>query len=161
MLKFITLLFLISLNLLAQQDLNTLWNKQAATKWVDGFPIGNGRLGMIIQGHLNEEFVINEDSLWVAPENRTIEGSHTQLAELKKLIAQEKYTAAESLVEQKMIKTKHQSLNNRPLCKVNLSFHENEQSDNYKRSLNMQTGISSLKYLKNGISQIIIIIKVR
>ena len=82
---------------------------------------------------------------------RTVEGSHTHLAELKKLITQKKYTEAESLVEQKMIKYKHQSLNNRPLCKVNLSFHDNAQSDSYRCALNMQTGISSLKYLKNGV----------
>jgi alpha-L-fucosidase 2 len=42
-----------------------LWYLQPAKLWVEALPIGNGRLGGMIFGHVQEERIqLNEDSIW-------------------------------------------------------------------------------------------------
>src|SRR6187397_453851 len=42
-----------------------LWYKQPATTWTEALPIGNGRLGAMVFGRVNEELIqLNESSLW-------------------------------------------------------------------------------------------------
>src|SRR5580692_9345230 len=43
----------------------TLWYTHAASKWTEGLPIGNGRLGaMIFGGAEREHLQLNEGTLW-------------------------------------------------------------------------------------------------
>src|SRR5204863_2988048 len=42
-----------------------LWYKQPATTWTEALPIGNGRLGAMVFGKVNQELIqLNESSLW-------------------------------------------------------------------------------------------------
>src|SRR5687768_11252700 len=42
-----------------------LWYKQPATVWTEALPVGNGRLGAMIFGRVNEELIqLNESTLW-------------------------------------------------------------------------------------------------
>src|SRR5215469_8628843 len=42
-----------------------LWYRQPATKWVEALPIGNGRLGAMVFGGLQDEHIqLNEDTVW-------------------------------------------------------------------------------------------------
>ena len=44
---------------------NILWYKQAAKKWTESLPLGNGRLGATVFGMApKERVVLNEESLW-------------------------------------------------------------------------------------------------
>ncbi len=46
-------------------DTHRLWFDSPATRWVDGLPIGNGRLGAMVRGGTDQEVVsLNEDTLW-------------------------------------------------------------------------------------------------
>jgi len=48
----------------AQQNM-LLWYKQPATVWTEALPVGNGRLGaMVFGGVENELLQLNESSLW-------------------------------------------------------------------------------------------------
>ncbi|PWT94749.1 MAG: hypothetical protein C5B52_19295 [Bacteroidetes bacterium] len=54
----------ICLNAIGQDDLK-LWYKQPAAIWTEALPIGNGRLGAMIFGKVDEELIqLNESSLW-------------------------------------------------------------------------------------------------
>src|SRR5579859_6498755 len=48
-----------------------LWYRQPATNAIDeGLPIGNGRMGaLVLRAVEQEQFVLNEDSLWTGDEN--------------------------------------------------------------------------------------------
>lgn len=52
--------------LFAQQKKDRiLWYKQPAKNWNEALPIGNGRLGAMIFGGVNEELIqLNEATLW-------------------------------------------------------------------------------------------------
>src|ERR1035438_7486873 len=42
-----------------------LWYKQPAAVWTEALPVGNGRLGAMVFGKVNEELIqLNESSLW-------------------------------------------------------------------------------------------------
>ncbi|MEP6949410.1 MAG: glycoside hydrolase family 95 protein [Ginsengibacter sp.] len=50
--------------LFAQNDLK-LWYKKPADLWTEALPLGNGRLGAMVFGKVNEELIqLNEGSLW-------------------------------------------------------------------------------------------------
>jgi hypothetical protein len=43
----------------------TLWFRRPAERWDTAFPIGNGRLGAMVFGHVpRERLQLNEESLW-------------------------------------------------------------------------------------------------
>ena len=47
----------------------TLWYDEPATQWVETLPLGNGRLGMMPDGHIHKEHVVlNEISMWSGSE---------------------------------------------------------------------------------------------
>jgi alpha-L-fucosidase 2 len=49
-----------------------LWYDRPAAKWIDALPVGNGRLGGMVFGGVEQERVqFNEDSLWVGDESDT------------------------------------------------------------------------------------------
>ncbi|GAA4214447.1 glycoside hydrolase family 95 protein [Sphingomonas endophytica] len=49
----------------APDDAHRLWFDSPATRWVEGLPIGNGRLGAMVRGGTEREIVsLNEDTLW-------------------------------------------------------------------------------------------------
>jgi alpha-L-fucosidase 2 len=64
--KKITIAFiglLLSVNSIAQNL--KLWYKQPAIKWTEALPIGNGRIGaMIFGGVENDRIQFNEETLW-------------------------------------------------------------------------------------------------
>ncbi|MBJ6121079.1 glycosyl hydrolase family 95 catalytic domain-containing protein [Sphingomonas mollis] len=44
---------------------NRLWFDAPATRWVDGLPVGNGRLGAMVRGEVMREVLsLNDDTLW-------------------------------------------------------------------------------------------------
>ena len=47
-----------------QTDL-TLWYRQPANEWVEALPVGNGRLGAMVFGGIEQERIqINEETVW-------------------------------------------------------------------------------------------------
>ena len=125
---------------------HVLWNKEPCAKWIEGFPIGNGRLGTMVLGNLNEEFIINEDTLWASRTKRNRVGAFRHLDKLKQLIREEEYTEAEALVEAEFLSPRNTSLTNRPLCKLKLKLHEEQATTSYYRLLDMEHGIATVAY---------------
>ena len=78
---FYLLYFLVG-SLLAQDASHSLWYKQPAKKWMtEALPLGNGRLGAMIFGGINQERLqLNVDSLWTGDERDT--GAYQNLGNL-------------------------------------------------------------------------------
>src|SRR6476469_11270560 len=82
----------------AQQDLKLWYNKPSA-KWTDALPIGNGRLGAMIFGGVEQDRIqFNEETLWTGgPRDYNRKGSYKYLGAIRKLIFEGKQTEAEKL----------------------------------------------------------------
>ena len=57
-------IFFLSQYLIAQEELN-LWYNKPATTWTEALPVGNGRLGAMVFGGVEEELIqLNEETFW-------------------------------------------------------------------------------------------------
>jgi len=70
---FLSLLSLVNMVAFAQKDL-TLWYNQPATTWTEALPVGNGRLGAMVFGGVENELIqLNEATLWSGgPVNKSV-----------------------------------------------------------------------------------------
>ncbi len=70
---FLSLLSFVNIVAFAQKDL-TLWYKQPATTWTEALPVGNGRLGAMVFGGVENELIqLNEATLWSGgPVNKSV-----------------------------------------------------------------------------------------
>ena len=87
-------------HLAAQQPLE-LWYRQPAAKWTEALPIGNGRLGAMIYGGVQEEHLqFNEATLWTGrPRQYEHPGAAQYLQPIRQLLANGKQKEAEALAE--------------------------------------------------------------
>ena len=80
----------------------TLWYTTPATAWEEALPIGNGRIGAMIFGGVDEERIgLNEDTLWSGgPKDTTNPGAREVLPEVRRLLFAGEYAAANELCKQ-------------------------------------------------------------
>ena len=85
----------------AQQDLK-LWYKQPARNWNEALPVGNGRIGAMVFGRVNEELIqLNEETLWSGGpvNNNPNPGAVKYLPQIRKALENEDYKLAEELTK--------------------------------------------------------------
>ena len=82
-----------------------LWYTQPAAKWTDALPIGNGRLGAMVFGGVQQDRVqFNEETLWTGgPRDYNRPGAANYLTEIRKLIAEGNQAEAEKLAGEKFM----------------------------------------------------------
>jgi alpha-L-fucosidase 2 len=96
-----------------------LWYRQSAQKWTEALPVGNGRLGAMVFGGIEQEQIqLNEDTIWAGPpvpQDRV--GAYKHIAEARKLIFEGKYSEAQRIMQrevmgQRISPRSHQTLGN-------------------------------------------------
>ena len=105
--KGVTFIFLITVVQLcsAQDQPLKLWYDKPAAVWTDALPIGNGNLGAMIFGGVNEEHIqFNQSTLWTGrPRAYQHNGAYRFLPEIRKLLAEGKQADAETLAEKQFM----------------------------------------------------------
>ena len=78
----------------------TIWFAAPATNFTESSPLGNGRLGAMMFGGVNEErIVLNESSVWSgSPQNADRPDAYKVLPEIQNLLLKGKNPEAEALV---------------------------------------------------------------
>lgn len=120
---------------------------RAAAKWVEAFPVGNGRIGAMVFGGTQEERIqINESTLWGGgPHDYTNPDAYSHLDEVQKLIFSGKVAEAEKLAEGMMGKPKL-LMPYQPFCDLRLHFAGHEQATDYHRELRLDNAIAETTY---------------
>ena len=133
-----------------REDDLILWYRQPAATWVEALPIGNGRLGAMVFGHVDvERLQLNEDTLWSGgPRPWNNPGARTTLPEVRRLIAAGDYAGADVLCKQ-MQGPYNESY--QPLGDLYLQVEGPGQADHYVRDLNLRTGIAGVRYQRENI----------
>lgn len=114
-----------------------------ASIWEETLPIGNGKLGGMIWGGVQEELIgLNEESLWSGYE-REKNNPHAfdSLSEVRELVFQGKCYEAECLIRETMLGEYNESY--MPLGNLHLAYHNlsSENVQHYERRLHLTEAI--------------------
>ncbi len=151
-----TLLAVTALNIavvVAGSDLKLTYD-QPASKWTEALPIGNGRLGaMVFGGIQNERFQLNEDTLWAGgPYDPNNPDALENLPEARRLIFAGRYREAHELVDQKMLAHPRGQLQYETVGDLLLAFPDLGEAAAYRRELNLDTAVTSVTFKANGVT---------
>ena len=139
---------LLSCLVYGQQDNLSLWYSKPAQKWTDALPVGNGRLGGMVFGGIQQERIqLNEESVWAgAPINNNNPGAKAHLKEIQTAIFNGDYKTANELSKKYLVGTPPNVRSYQTLGDLGIKFYWKSAATNYKRSLNIQTGIAKTEY---------------
>jgi alpha-L-fucosidase 2 len=130
-----------------------LWFSTPAGKWDEALPVGNGRLGGMVFGGVDEERIqLNENTYWSGgPYSTVVAGASKWLPEVQRLLFSGRSFEAHNLFGRKLMgypveQQKYQSLANLHL----FSSHRGEATD-YRRTLDLKTSIATVEYTVGGV----------
>jgi len=140
------------LSLKAQkQDVSNLklWYEQpAGAIWENALPIGNGMLGAMVYGNVDQEIIkLNEHTLWSGGPNRNdVPETLDSLNQIRQLIFEGKQKEAERLSNKVMFGKKSSGQIFQPAGNLNLKFSGHENYKNYYRALDIEKAITQTSY---------------
>ncbi|MEI6423230.1 MAG: glycoside hydrolase family 95 protein, partial [Lentisphaerota bacterium] len=137
---------------------NRLWFKEPAKTFMESFPVGNGRLGGMLFGGVDEErIVLNESTVWSGgPQDADRKDAHRNLPEIRRLLAEGKNVEAEELVNKTFIcqglgsnfaKGKEAPFGcYQTLGDLRISCPATGQATDYMRELDLETAVARVTY---------------
>ncbi|UZD22853.1 glycoside hydrolase family 95 protein [Algoriphagus halophytocola] len=133
----------------------TLWYKQpAADVWTDALPIGNGRLGAMIYGNVENELIqLNEHTVWSGGPNRNDNpDALAALPEVRRLIFEGKQKEAEQLASKTIQSKKSHGQKFQPVGDLKIAFEGHATFTDYRRELDIAEAISKVSYVVDGVT---------
>jgi alpha-L-fucosidase 2 len=134
-------------------DRLTLWYTQPAAQWTDALPVGNGRLGAMIFGKVSDERIqLNEDTLWDGyARDTTNPEALAALPEVRRLLFEGKNAEATKLAGEKMMGRPQGVKSYQSLGDLHLQFAGAGNVADYRRNLNLDTGVAGTSYTIDGV----------
>jgi alpha-L-fucosidase 2 len=125
-----------------------LWYQHPAQRWGDALPVGNGRLGgMVFGGVARERIQLNEDTVWNGKKRDRVNPEALKaLPEVRRLLFEGKPREAVALEDERMMGIPNRQPPYQPLGDLNIEFSGQDNAVDYRRELNLATGIVRVTY---------------
>jgi len=125
---------------------NILWYRQSAVSWNEALPLGNGRIGaMVYGGARHERISLNEDTLWSGKPTYYENPKGAEVfRKARDLALERKYPEAQTLLEQEFTNLWSQMY--LPLGEIRLDMEHPDGIENYRRELDLSTGLHTVSY---------------
>ncbi len=125
-----------------------LWYNRPAGQWTEALPVGNGRLGaMVFGGTAEARYQLNEDSLWCGyPHDYARDGAVQHLDQIRKLLLEGKQREADQLAMKNFMSYPLGQVPYQPFGDLKLTFPGHDKATDYRRQLDLDTGIALTKY---------------
>lgn len=135
-----------------------IWYGAPAERWVEALPLGNGFLGAMVFGGVEQERIaLNEDSLWSGhPQDADNPDALAALPEIRRLLFAGQVEAAERLANERLVcKGAGSGLGNgaydpfgsyQALGDLRFTFAPKTVVSEYRRSLHLADGIAHVAY---------------
>ena len=139
----------------AQNGQLKLWYEQPSGEvWTDALPIGNGRLGAMVYGNVEQELIrLNEHTVWSGGPNRNDNpDALNALPEIRKLIFEGKQKEAELLASKTVETKKSNGQKFEPVGDLIIDFPGHEKFTNYRRELDIEQAITQVRYMVDGVT---------
>ena len=151
---FMLFLLLLLTSCLDADDSLRLWYRQPAATWTQALPVGNGRLAAMVFGDpAKEHLQLNEDTIWTGEKrDRSNPAAPKAVPEIRRLIQEGHPAQAQVLADKAMISVPRALPVYQPLGDLWLDFGTVSDATNYRRDLDLDTGIASVRYTSSGVN---------
>jgi len=138
----------------APEEPLSLWYRQPAKEWVEALPVGNGRLGAMVFGGIEQERLqLNEDTLWAGgPYDPVNPEARAALPEVRRLVFDGKYREADKLIGAKVMARPLKQMPYETVGDLLLQFPAPAAVQDFRRDLNLDTAVATVRYRANGVS---------
>jgi alpha-L-fucosidase 2 len=131
-----------------------LWYPRPASGWLEALPIGNGRLGAMVFGGTDAELLqLNEDTVWAGgPYEPANPKALAALPEIRRRVFAGEWSAAQSLIDSDFLGIPKGQLMYQPVGNLRLAFAAEGESEDYRRTLDLDSAVTSVRYRRNGVT---------
>ena len=134
-----------------------LWyNTKPGEAWTDPLPVGNGHLGALVYGKVNNERIaLNESSFWSgAPHDYNDPDAGKYFKQIQDLVFAGKFKDAEKMADEHFYGKPVGQAAYEPLGNLNLLFYgvDDAETGKYYRDLDMENGITSVSFSYGGVN---------
>ncbi|MBI4906714.1 MAG: glycoside hydrolase family 95 protein [Acidobacteria bacterium] len=138
----------------ADESALRLWYRQPATTWTQALPVGNGRLAAMVFGGVGtERLQLNEDTVWTGEKrDRSNPEAAKAVPEIRRLLQQGHPAQAQALADRAMISVPRALPVYQTLGDLVLEFDGVEEHSQYRRELDLDTAIASVRYQAKGVN---------
>ena len=137
------------------QDQNALklWYRQPAGAWTQALPVGNGRLAAMVFGDVHKEHLqLNEDTIWSGEKrDRSNPDAAKAVPEVRRLLMEGHPAQAQALADKAMISIPKALPVYETMGDLWLDFGAATEATDYRRELDLDTGIASVRYTAGGV----------
>ena len=127
---------------------STIWFDKPAANWDEALPVGNGRLGGMVFGTVNEERIqLNEETFWSGgPYSTVVKDGYKALPEIQRLVFQEKLLEAHNLFGRNLMGYPVEQQKYQSFANLHLFFAYVQEPTNYRRALDLNTSLATVEY---------------
>lgn len=133
-----------------------LWYARPAEVWMESLPIGNGRLGAMTYGGVEEEtLALNESTIWSGQynENQNKPFGRAQMEALRKLFFEGKVAEGNRLAGDRLNGNQTSFGTHLPIGDLKMKFiYPQGEVTGYRRSLNLDEAVSSVSFTIGGVN---------
>ena len=129
-----------------------LYFKNPASSWLEGFPLGNGRIGAMVHGTPDHEVLqLNEDTLWSGSPYFGQTGLSPETVKKATELAKEgKYQEAKGVLEENLKESEDVQIY-LPFGDLHLDFSDSAMFSDYERILDLENATATAKYTRNDV----------
>jgi alpha-L-fucosidase 2 len=133
---------------LAPQGEMVLWYRQPAVKWLEAMPLGNGLLGAMVFGGIERERIaLNDCTFWSGrPHDYNDPKAIQYYPQIRELVFAGKFQEAEKMADAHFWGIPAAQQAYQPLGDLLLSFDGAGSAADYRRELNLETGVAKVRY---------------
>jgi alpha-L-fucosidase 2 len=126
----------------------TLWFRQPARNWNEALPLGNSRLGAMVNGGTAREVIqLNADTFWAGvPHDYSQPGASRHLPEIRRLLFAGKENEATGLADKHFMGKPPFQAAFQPLGDLWLNLDLPGDTEAYRRELDLQHGLVSVRF---------------
>jgi alpha-L-fucosidase 2 len=130
-----------------------LWYLRPAGAWTQALPVGNGRLAAMVFGTVQKEHIqLNEDTVWSGEKrSRSNPDAPKALAEIRRLLMEGHPAQAQAFADKTMISIPRGLPVYETLGDLWLDFGAGADATDYRRELDLDTGIVTVRYTAAGV----------
>jgi len=129
------------------------YSSDAANKFENALPIGNGRLGAMVFGGNTEKVVLNENSMWSGPwQDRVNKNARGAAEDIWKKLQAGSITAAGQSAMSNLAGDPTSPRAYQPLVNLVADFGHSSLGTNYTRWLDTYEGTTGVSYTLNGVN---------